>query len=388
VATSITLPASDGRLNRYELVGTPITPPVCPSRGRIRSREVYAAAHIVIDPLRSSTRNPVIDWDATLQFRHHLWSLGLGVADAMDTAQRGQGFPADQLPELVRRTVAEAADVNGSVVFGVATDQLSRRVSSIDQVTDAYLDQLATVEAAEGRAVIMASRQLASIARDADDYAKVYGLILAAAARPIVLHWLGEQFDPALSGYWGSSDFSEAAQTVLDLIRSYPDKIRGIKLSVLSVAAEEELRAQLPAGVHMFTGDDYNYPELILGTNGLGSDALLGAFDPLATVASAAFARLDANDADGFSALLEPTLPLSRHIFGEPTHHYKTGVVFLAYLNGHQNAFRLLGGAETARTVLHLCEAFRLADQCGALTNPDLAVERISLFLSSAGVDQ
>jgi hypothetical protein len=273
-------------------------------------------------------------------------------------------------------------------MFGIATDQLPTRVTSLDQVIDGYLEQLETVEQAGGRAVLMASRQLSAIASGSEDYAKVYGSVLAAATRPVVLHWLGEQFDVALADYWGSSDFATAARTVLDVMRSHPERIHGIKLSVLSIEAEEWLRAQLPSGVHMFTGDDFHYPHLIRGTDGLGSDALLGAFDPLATVASAAFARLDAGDADGFSALLEPTVPLSRHVFGPPTFEYKTGVVFLAYLNGHQDSFRMLGGAESARSVLHLCEAFRLADQCGVLTNPDLAVQRLVLLLRSAGVDQ
>lgn len=384
---TVTVPDLDGNLTSYRVIGSPIPPP--PSEDRaITSREVFAAAHIVADPLRSSIGNPVIDWDATMRFRHHLWALGLGVADAMDTAQRGQGFPPDQLAELVRRTAAEAVSVGGSVVFGVATDQLPTRVTSLDQVISGYLEQLDTVERAGARAVLMASRQLSAIASGPDDYAKVYSAVLAAATRPVVLHWLGEQFDAALTGYWGSSDFSTAARTVLDLMRSHPERIHGIKLSVLSIDAEEWLRPQLPSGIHMFTGDDFHYPHLIRGIDGVGSDALLGAFDPLATVASAAFARLDDGDARGFSALLEPTVPLSRHLFGSPTSEYKTGVVLLAYLNGHQDSFRMLGGAESARSVLHLCETFRLADQCGALTDPDLAVERLVLLLRSAGVDQ
>lgn len=388
MTTTITVPDLNGQVGSYEVVGQPISAPSTRSR-EITSREVYAAGHIVVDPLRSSRGSPVIDWDATMRFRHHLWSLGLGVAEAMDTAQRGQGFPVNQLAELIRRTAAEAASVGGSAAFGIATDQLPATASSLEEIIDGYLEQLGLVEQAGGRAVLMASRQLSARASGPEDYEKVYDAILAAASRPVILHWLGEQFDDAMAGYWGLPDFDSAARTVLSIMHAHPTKIRGIKLSLLSVDAEVSLRARLPAGMHMYTGDDFHYPQLISGIDGVGgSDALLGAFDPLATVASAAFARLDEGDAEGFVGLLEPTVPLSRQVFAAPTSDYKTGVVFLAYLNGHQDSFRMLGGAESARSVLHLCETFRLADQCGALTNPDLAVERLIRLLDSAGLTQ
>jgi Protein of unknown function (DUF993). len=380
--TTLLLPGPDGRAVPYRMRGEPVAAPPrpCPPP---RSREVYAAAHVVADP-RGDARTPVIDWEATLRFRRHLWSLGLGVAEAMDTAQRGQGLPPGLVDELIRRTAAEAAQTGGAAVYGVATDGLPPGPAPWVEIADEYLRRMAVVEEAGGRAVLMASRQLAAAATGPDDYLRVYDKVISAAGRPVVLHWLGVQFDPELRGYWGADDFAGAARTVLDLIEAHRDRVHGIKLSVLSAADEEWLRDRLPAGVRLFTGDDHDYVPLIRG----GSDALLGVFDPLAVVARRALERLDAGDLDGFTALLEPTVPLARHVFGPPTFDYKTGVVFLAWLAGHQAAFRMLGGMEAARSVPHLAEAFRLADACGALPDPDLAAHRMRLFLQVAGVPQ
>ncbi|MEV5409862.1 DUF993 family protein [Thermopolyspora sp. NPDC052614] len=380
------LPGPDGRAVPYRMSGVPVPAPPrpCPPP---RSRAVYAAAHVVPDP-RGDARTPIIDWAATLRFRHHLWSLGLGVAEAMDTAQRGQGLPPALVDELIRRTAAEAASVGGEAVYGVATDGLPPGPASWVEIADEYLRRMAVVEDAGGRAVLMASRRLAATAAGPDDYLRVYDKVISAAGRPVVLHWLGVQFDPELRGYWGADDFAGAARTVLNLIETHRDRVHGIKLSVLSAPDEEWLRDRLPAGVRLFTGDDYNYVRLIRGSDGRGSDALLGVFDPLAVVARRAFERLDAGDEDGFTRLLEPTVPLARHVFGPPTFDYKTGVVFLAWLSGHQPGFRMLGGMEAARSVPHLAEAFRLADRCGAFPDPDLAAHRMRLFLQVAGVPQ
>jgi hypothetical protein len=357
----------------------------------LRSRVFYAAAHVVCDPLApAGPGGPArLDWEATLAYRRHLWSWGLGVAEAMDTAQRGMGLDWEAARELIRRSTAEARAAVGEIACGAGTDQLPPgRPASLDAIRAAYLEQLSFIEGEGGRAVIMASRALAAAARSADDYRAVYDAVLGEARRPVILHWLGEQFDPALRGYWGAHDLDEASATVLELIADNSDRIDGIKTSLLDAARERALRRALPAGVRLYTGDDLNYPELIRGDGEAASDALLGVFDAIAPAASAALQALDAGDLAGFDERLAPTLPLARRLFEPPTPSYKTGIVFLAYLGGHQRHFRMVGGLESARSVVHLSEVFRLADRAGLLRDPELAVERMRRVLVLAGVGE
>ncbi|WAL76550.1 dihydrodipicolinate synthase family protein [Kitasatospora sp. YST-16] len=350
------------------------------------SRTAFAAAHVVADPLGGNAPGApaAVDWDATLAFRRHLWSLGLGVADAMDTAQRGMGLDWAATRELIRRSGAEARSVGGRLACGVGTDQLTSPVASLAEVTAAYEEQLAVVEDAGAQPILMASRALAASARGPEDYLEVYGRLVGQSRQPVVLHWLGEMFDPALSGYWGSADLDAAAATVLELIRSHPGRIDGIKVSLLDAGREVALRRRLPDGVRLYTGDDFHYPELVRG-DGLGhSHALLGVFDPIAATAAAALHALDAGDLARYDALFAPTLPLARHLFAAPTFHYKTGVVFLAWLAGHQEHFTMVAGAQSGRSVPHLVELFRLADAAGILPDPDLAADRMRRFLAVA----
>jgi hypothetical protein len=380
------LPRRDGTLETYS-AGEPaeFERPPAP----LRSRVFYAAAHVVCDPLApGDPSGPArLDWEATLAYRRHLWSWGLGVAEAMDTAQRGMGLDWNAAREVIGRSVAEARAARGEIACGAGTDQLpSGRPVSLDEIRDAYLEQLGFIEGEGGRAVIMASRALAAAARGPDDYRSVYDAVLAQAERPVILHWLGQQFDPQLEGYWGARDLDQASATVLELIADNAARIDGIKTSLLDAERELALRRALPAGVRLYTGDDLNYPELIRGDGELASDALLGVFDAIAPAASAALQALDAGDPAGFDERLAPTLPLARLLFQPPTPSYKTGIVFLAYLNGHQGHFRMVGGLESARSALHLSDVFRLADRAGLLRDPDLAVDRMRRVLALAGV--
>jgi hypothetical protein len=364
--------------------------PLCPAlqlapRAPFATRIAFAAAHVVVDPLRTTDplTHPVIDWDATLACREYLWSLGFGVAEAMDTAQRGMGLDWPLALELIRRSTA-AANARGALLFsGAGTDHLPATTRhTLADVTAAYLHQCEAIEAVDGRIILMASRALAAIARHADDYAAVYAHVLAQVRQPVILHWLGPMFDPALEGYWGASSISQATQNCLSVIRANAKKIDGIKISLLDADLEVSMRAQLPPGIRMYTGDDFNYDRLILDETGRHSDALLGIFDAIAPAASLALTALDAGDIARYHQFLAPTVPLSRHIFAAPTQHYKTGVVFLAYLNGFQSHFRMVGGAESARSIAHLCELFTLADQAGVLRDPDPAGHRMRTFLA------
>jgi hypothetical protein len=354
----------------------------------ITSRVVYAAAHVVADPLGDNRPGApaAVDWDTTLAFRRHLWSLGLGVADAMDTAQRGMGLDWVATRELITRSGAEARAVGGRLACGVGTDHLTGP-PSLPAVIDAYQEQLAVVEEAGARPILMASRALAAVAKGPEDYLHVYGEVIDTASQPVILHWLGEMFDPALAGYWGGANLDDATDTVLDLIRENEPRVDGIKVSLLDADREIALRRALPEGVRLYTGDDFNYPELIRGDEAGHSDALLGVFDPIAAVASAALRALDAGDIARYNALLTPTLPLARHLFAAPTYHYKTGVVFLAWLAGHQSHFTMVAGAQSGRSVPHLTELFRHADAAGVLPDPDLAAHRMRQFLHVSGVD-
>ncbi|MCX5078536.1 dihydrodipicolinate synthase family protein [Streptomyces sp. NBC_00424] len=357
--------------------------------GPIPSRIVYAAAHVVADPLGENGPGApaAVDWDSTLAFRRRLWSLGLGVADAMDTAQRGMGLDWTATRELITRSGAEARAVGGRLACGVGSDQLTSADPPLHDIIGAYREQLAVVEDAGARPILMASRALAAVAKGPEDYLQVYGEVIDAASQPVILHWLGEMFDPALAGYWGGANLDAATDAVLDLIRENAPCVDGIKVSLLDADREIALRRALPEGVRLYTGDDFNYPDLIRGDEAGHSDALLGIFDPIAAVAAAALRALDAGDTARYDALMEPTLPLARHLFAAPTYHYKTGVVFLAWLAGHQSHFTMVAGAQSGRSVPHLTELFRLADAAGVLPDPELAVHRMRQFLHIAGVD-
>jgi hypothetical protein len=384
--TRLTLPRADGSTHAYDVRGgSGFAPPAAP----LRSRVAFAAAHVVADPLaeQGPAHPTAIDWDATLAYRRHLWSYGLAVAEAMDTAQRGMGLDWSAARELIRLASAEARAVGGRIACGAGTDQLAPGPAVTQgDVVAAYEEQCAFVEASGSPVILMASRALAACARGPEDYAAVYDRVLAQVSRPVILHWLGDMFDPALRGYWGSRDLDAAMDTCLDVVRSHAAKVDGIKISLLDASLEVAMRRRLPAGVRMYSGDDFHYPELIAGDDRGHSDALLGIFDAIAPAASAAIARLDEGDVGGFRATLEPTVALSRHVFGTPTFHYKTGIVFLAYLTGHQPHFRMVHGQESARSVVHLSELLVLADRAGLVPDAELAAARMRPLLALAGV--
>jgi uncharacterized protein DUF993 len=342
------------------------------------SRVAFAAAHVVADPLGDPG---ALDWEATLAFRRHLWAHGLGVAEAMDTAQRGMGLSWDVARELIRRSAAEAG---GRLAAGAGTDHGSPR--RVAEVRGAYEQQCEFVEGTGAQAIVMASRALAAIARGPDDYREVYGVVLGGLERPAILHWLGDMFDPALHGYWGSEDLDEATEVFLEIVAAHADKVDGVKVSLLDDAREIALRERLPEGVRLYTGDDFNYPALILGDGERHSDALLGVFDAIAPAAAAALHALDAGDVAAYEEILAPTVPLARKLFEAPTFNYKTGIVFLAFLNGHQDHFRMVGGLESARSIVHLADLFVLADRAGLLRDPALAVARMRHVLALAGI--
>jgi len=357
--------------------------------GRSFTRNALAAAHVVADPL--STKEPwleaAIDWDATLAYRRHLWSWGFGVAEAMDTAQRGMGLDWPNSLELIRRSVAEAKQVPGAfVASGAGTDHLSLHKSySVQEIIAAYESQCAAIEKLGGRIILMASRALAAAAKSPDDYARVYERILSQVREPVIIHWLGEMFDPALEGYWGAKDHGAAMDVCVSILEKNRSKVDGIKISLLDKEKEIAMRRRLPAGVRMYTGDDFNFAELIEGDAQGHSDALLGIFDAIAPAASQALSFLADGRKEQFREILEPTVPLSRHIFCAPTRFYKTGVVFMAWLNGHQEHFVMVGGQQSARHVLHFAELFRLADAAGLLADPPLACARMKHFLALHG---
>jgi hypothetical protein len=386
LGTSVKLARPDGSIYSYTPVHEPLVPQQRPG---FETRVAFAAAHVVVDPLRTAEplTQPVVDWEATLAYREYLWSLGFGVAEAMDTAQRGMGLDWPLALELIKRCTAAAKTRGALVASGAGTDHLQPgRTFTLQEVTNAYLEQCEAIETVGGRIILMASRALAAVARHADDYASVYASVLAQVRQPIILHWLGPMFDPALEGYWGSTSIFVAMENCLSIIRDHKEKIDGIKISLLDAELEVSMRHQLPPGVRMYTGDDFNYDRLILGDGKGHSDALLGIFDAIAPAASLALAALDAGDIHRYQQLLTPTVPLSRHIFASPTQHYKTGVVFLAFLNGFQSHFRMVRGAENARSTAHLCELFVLADRAGVLRDLELATQRMRSFLLLAGV--
>ncbi|SCL46218.1 Protein of unknown function [Micromonospora citrea] len=381
VGTEVSLPG--GR--RHRLTGGAGFPrPAGPPASRI----AYAAAHVVADPTAENVPGApaALDWDRTLAFRHHLWSYGFGVAEAMDTAQRGMGLDYPATRELVRRSAAEARAAGGRIVAGVNTDQLPPGPATLAEVTRAYREQLDDVQAAGARPVLMCSRHLAAAASGPEDYLRVYAELLAAADQPVVLHWLGPMFDPALTGYWGSADLDRAADTVVELVEAHAGRVDGIKVSLLDAGREVALRRRLPAGVRLYTGDDFHYPELIRGDAAGHSDALLGVFAAIAPAAAAALAALDRGDLAAYDEMFAPTVPLARHLFAAPTWHYKTGIVFLAWLAGHQEHFTMVGGAQSGRSPAHLATLLTLADAAGLLPDADLAAARARAFFTVAGV--
>ena len=384
---SLALPQADGTLRDYALRGTA---PYPRRRTGAFNRTVYAAAHVVVDPTKPCdpwTGEAVVDWEATLAFRRHLWGLGFKIAEAMDTAQRGMGLGWPNAKELIRRSLDAARDVPGAdLASGAGSDQLAPgEARSLDDVVGAYEEQIEAIEGRGGRVILMASRALAALARSPDDYLTVYGRLLPHCRRPVVLHWLGDMFDPELKGYWGGENIAESMETVLALIAEHAERIEGIKISLLDARWEIEMRRRLPAGVKMFTGDDFNYAELIEGDGEIHSHALLGIFDPIAPAASAALARLADNDAASYREILAPTVALSREIFREPTQYYKAGVVFLAWLNGHQSHFTMAGGLQSARSLVHYARVFELADRANLLADPDSAARRMRRFLALQG---
>ena len=379
----ILLPDTAGHMSPFTLKAEPVALP--PSGARF-DRIVFSAAHVVADPFAATDPSgpAVIDWTATMAFRRHLHELGLGIAEAMDTAQRGMGLDWPGALELIRRTRAELPD---ALVFnGAGTDHLDPvDARSLDDVKRAYALQIEAIQALGGRLILMASRALARHARSPGDYLDVYRHALSLCDQSVVLHWLGDMFDPALKGYWGSDDFSAQMETALQVIADNAAKVDGIKISLLDKDKEIVFRRQLPPGIKMYTGDDFNYPELIEGDAQGFSHALLGIFDPLAPAAAAALSRLAIGDRQGFRAILDPTVPLARHIFRAPTQFYKTGVVFLAWLNGFQDHFTMIGGAQAMRSLPHVVELFKLADGCGLLSDPDRAVSRMRRLLAVYG---
>jgi hypothetical protein len=352
-----------------------------------RSRVAFAAAHVVADPWGENVPGApaVVDWESTPAFRRHLFSYGLGVAEAMDTAQRNMGLDWPAVQELVRRSAEQAQAHGARIAAGAGTDHRTD-LTSVDDVLAAYTEQVEFVEGTGAQVILMASRQLAAVAAGPDDYLRVYEALLRQVREPVILHWLGEAFDPQLAGYWGSADVASATATFVQLVEAHAAKVDGVKVSLLSAEHEIGLRAELPDGVRLYTGDDFNYPSLIAGDEAGHSDALLGVFDAIAPAAAAALHALDDGDAAAYHEILDPTVPLARRLFEAPTARYKTGIVFLAYLNGHQDHFRMVGGLESMRSVVHLADLFVLADRAGLLRDPALAVARMGHVLALSGV--
>ena len=378
------LPTSQRGVETYRLNATPEV-----GAHGAWNRTAYAAAHVVADPFAEIDPwlQAAVDWDKTLAFREHLWSQGFGVAEAMDTAQRGMGLDWATSLELIQRSTKDARAGGHLIASGAGTDHLEfTSDTTVDDVIAAYEMQCEAVEATGSRVILMASRALCAVAKGPEDYARVYQTVLSGLQQPAILHWLGEMFDPALAGYWGNADHVAAMDNCLDVLNANADNIDGIKISLLSAEKEISMRRRLPAGVVMYTGDDFNYPELIKGDEQGYSHALLGIFDPIAGAAGRALGALAAGDEAGYHAAFDPTVPLSRHIFRAPTRFYKTGVVFMAYLNGHQDHFTMIGGQESTRSTLHLADIVRLANDARLFTDPEQAAARARAVFATRGI--
>ncbi|MGY4626124.1 dihydrodipicolinate synthase family protein [Bradyrhizobium sp. USDA 4486] len=384
---SLKLPKADRSIETYQLAASRTFP--AKLEGPL-NRIAFSAVHTVADPFADNDPwlSVAVDWDKTIAFREHVWDLGLGVAEAMDTAQRGMGLDWPTSLELITRSVNAAKRRNALVFSGAGTDHLAvEDAKNLGDVIQAYEEQLSAVEKVGGRIILMASRALAKLGRSADDYANVYNRVLSQVREPVIIHWLGDMFDPALAGYWGNKDLDKAMDIAVAIINSNAAKVDGVKVSLLDKQREIDMRRRLDKRIKMYTGDDFNYAELIAGDSQGFSHALLGIFDAIAPAASYALSRLAAGDEAGFHDVLGPTVPLSRHIFKAPTRFYKTGVVFMAYLNGHQDHFTMVGGQESTRSTLHLAELFRLADKAGLLANPELATQRMKTVLAIHGIE-
>lgn len=384
------LPTYDGTLQDYRLTGEPLTPR---APGVALTRTAFAAAHVISDPLAERdpwSGRPAVDWEATLAFRVGLWDQGLGLAEAMDTAQRGMGVDWPTALELIQRTMvaAKAHPMRPRVACGAGTDHMALAdLTSLLAITGAYRTQMQAIEAAGGQIILMATRALPAIKAGPEDYARVYDNLIEESAQPVILHWLGDMFDPALTGYWGAKDIATANGVVLDIITRHAAKIDGIKISLLDQAHEEAFRARLPKGVRLYTGDDFNYAPLIEGDGTHHSHALLGIFAAIAPAASQALEALAQGDSATYHALLAPTVPLSREIFKAPTRFYKAGIAFLSWLNGTQSHFIMPGGLQSARDIAHYAAVYRLADQARLLVQPDLAEKRMQSLLALHGID-
>ncbi len=384
--TTLPLVTNSGTVEPYRLTGSPLVAPMGPPNW---NRIAFAAAHVVADPLSNAdpSGKPAIDWEKTLAYRAYLLDQGFAIAEAMDTSQRGMGLDWPGAHDLIARSLRSAGPRSGRIFSGVGTDQLNPAdAGSLDDVVRAYLDQLHTIQKLGGRVILMASRALARIARSPDDYLKVYARVLAEADRPVILHWLGEMFDPALAFYWGDNDFAKTMETCLAAIAASATKVDGIKISLLDDWKEIVMRRRLPQGVKMYTGDDFNYPALIAGDTQGFSHALLGIFDGIAPAAALALAALAKGDRATYDKLFAPTVPLSRLIFRTPTQFYKTGIVFLAWLNGFQDHFVMIAGAQAMRPLPYFSGIFRLADQAGLLRDPGLATRRMRELNALYGV--
>lgn len=384
------LPTYEGTLEDYRLTGDPLIPRA--PRGPL-TRTAFAAAHVISDPMAERAPwqgRPAIDWDATLRFRQGLWDQGLGLAEAMDTSQRGMGVDWATAQELIERTMAaaKAHPMRPRVACGAGTDhKTAAELTSVDAVIAAYRTQMEVIETAGGQVILMATRALPAIGATPDDYARVYDTLISEAAEPVILHWLGEMFDPALAGYWGGTDLAETNGIVLDLIARHAAKIDGIKISLLDQAHEEAFRARLPEGVRLYTGDDFNYAALIEGDGTHHSHALLGIFAAIAPAAAQALEALAREDRETYHVLLAPTVPLSREIFKPPTQFYKAGIALVSWLNGTQDHFVMPGGLQSAREIVHYANVYRLADRARLLARPDLAEGRMRSLLALHGID-
>lgn len=384
------LPTYDNTVVDYALTGTPLIPRAPQSAF---NRTAFAAAHVVSDPLADRDPwqgRPAVDWDNTLRFRHTLWDQGLGLAEAMDTAQRGMGVDWLTAKELIERTMREAKahPLKPRVACGAGTDQYDLAdLTSEDMLVRAYSEQMEAIEAAGGQVILMASRAMAAFGGGPEVYGRVYGRLIAQAQHPVILHWLGDMFDPLLAGYWGARDLDAASASVLALIEAHESKIDGIKISLLEQAREEAFRLRLPASVRLYTGDDFNYAALIEGADGHYSHALLGIFAAIAPAAAQALEALAKGDRTTYHTLLGPTVPLSREIFKSPTQYYKAGIAFLAWINGAQSHFIMPAGFQSSREIAHYAQVFRLADQARLLRDPDLACARMEQMLALYGID-
>ena len=353
------LPTGTGDLEPYHLTGDPLIrrAPTVPL-----TRTAFAAAPVISDPIRERSpwdTRPALDWDATLRFRQTLCDQGVHLAEAMDTAQRGMGPDWATALELIRRTMAaaKAHPMRPRVAGGAGTDHVApAALTDANAILAAYTTQAEAIEAAGGQLILMASRAFTALGADETVYRQVCRRLIDQAQDPVILHWLGPMFDPMLAGCWGSADPGRATDVVLTLIAENPATVDGIKISLLDRAHEEAFRARLPAGVRLYTGDDFNYAPLIEGDGTHHSHALLGIFAAIAPAASQALEALALQDHATYHALLAPTVPLSREIFAPPTRFYKAGIAVLSWLNGNQTHFIMPAGIPVLQVLRRVAE--------------------------------